>query len=146
MNLIFARIDLSKSNYKELSNYKVLDMDSTMIELCNNIYKSYCKHKQFDSVVPIFDSMYLDPKTDVLGYYDVNKLVAFSIVKKWDTKNAESLQFAWDYKNPKLRFGIESLKNECAKYKRQGFNYLYLGLADDYKSSIDGYEIVGKYE
>lgn len=146
MNLIFARINLDKSNYSELYNCKILNIDSEAIRICNRIYKEYCKYKQFVSVVPIFDYAYLDSRTDVMGYYDNNELVAFSIIKKWDEENAESIQFAWDYKNPKLRLGIESLKNECAMYKRQGFKYLYLGLADDYKSKIEGYEIVGKYE
>ena len=54
------------------------------------------------------------------------------------------MQFAWDYANPKLRLGIESLKNECAVYKARGFNYLYLGLADEYKSQLDGFELLGR--
>jgi DUF2075 family protein len=94
--------------------------------------------------MPIFDIQYHDEHTDVIGYYDNNDLVAFSLVRTYDKYSAEALQFAWDYQNPKLRLGIESLKNECAIYKARGFEYLYLGLADEYKNQLDGFELLGK--
>ena len=93
--------------------------------------------------MPIFDSQYKDRNTDIIGYYYNNELVAFSLNKRHDNQNVESLQFAWNYQTPKLRLGIESLKVECALYKAQGFRYLYLGLADEYKKQIDGFEILG---
>jgi hypothetical protein len=36
--------------------------------------------------MPIFDSRYTDPMTDVIGYYDHNKLVAFSLIKRYDIR------------------------------------------------------------
>lgn len=138
----YCRIDLAQTNYWPIDGYKYLyNFD---INELNNIYQKYCGYKQFTSVMPIFDIQYTDEHTDVIGYYDNNKLVAFSLVRTYDKDNAESLQFAWDYYNPKLRLGIESLKNECALYKARGFSYLYLGQADDYKSQLDGYQILGK--
>ena len=92
--------------------------------------------------MPIFDSEYLDESNDVIGYKHNNKLVAFSLIRRHDKDNIEAVQFAWDYVNPKLRLGIESLKNECAIYKARGFKYLYLGEAAEYKK-IDGYELLG---
>lgn len=137
----YCRIDLAKTNYWPINNQKYLyNFD---INELNRIYRVYCQYKQFESVMPIFDIQYTDEHTDVIGYYDNDNLVAFSLVRTYDTCNAESLQFAWDYANPKLRLGIESLKNECALYKARGFSYLYLGSADVYKSQIDGYEIIG---
>lgn len=109
------------------------------------IYRQYCIYKQFESVMPLFDGMIFDKYTDVICYYPDSKLSAFSLVKRYDRENAEALQFAWDYQNPDLRLGVESLKHECAYYKSQGYKYLYLGLADEYKSQIDGYEILGPY-
>jgi hypothetical protein len=138
----YCRIDLSKTDYCTLNNFRYL-YHFDVREL-NRIYKEYCEYKQFTSVMPIFDIQYYDDNTDVIGYYNNNKLVAFSLIKTYDNKNAECLQFAWNYKEPDLRLGIESLKNECAVYKAQGFDYLYLGHADEYKSQLDGYEIVGK--
>jgi hypothetical protein len=138
----YARIDLTKTNYQPIDNQTYLyQFDITEL---NRIYQEYCNYKQFESVMPIFDIQYTDKHTEIIGYYDTDKLVAFSLIRKYDKDNAESLQFAWDYKNPKLRLGIKSLKNECAIYKARGFNYLYLGSADVYKSQLDGFEILGK--
>lgn len=120
----------------------IMERDSSMDQL-KEIYRKYCSHKQFDSVVPLFEGMVLDRYTDVIGYYPNDKISAFSLVKRYDRENAEALQFAWDYNDPELRLGIESLKHECAYYKSQGYKYLYLGLADEYKSQIDGYELLG---
>ena len=91
--------------------------------------------------MPIFDSEYLAEDNDLISYTFENKMVAFSLIKRYNDNNAEAVQFAWDYKNPELSLGIESLKHECALYKLRGFNYLYIGGADDYKSQIDGFEI-----
>lgn len=138
----FARIDLSKTNYEQIKDWNYIT--SPNISQLNKIYQSYCQYKQFKSVMPIFDSQYLDSNTDLLGYYDTNQqLVAFSMVRKYDTHNAECAQFAWDYKNPELRLGIETMKHECALYKSLGYHYLYLGGADEYKKQIDGFEMLG---
>lgn len=110
-----------------------------------DIYRKYCIHKQFESVMPLFEGMILDKYIDVIGYYPENKFSAFSIVKRYDQENVEALQFAWDYAQPNLRLGIESLKHECSFYKSHGYKYLYLGLSDKYKSQIDGYEILGPH-
>lgn len=113
-------------------------------EQLNTIYRQYCKFKQFDSVMPMFDNDYYDSFNDVLGYYNRSgKLVAFSLIRKHDRYNVEAVQFAWDYQEPKLRLGINSLKSECARYKRMGYHYLYLGLADEYKQHFDGFELLG---
>jgi len=106
-----------------------------------SIYKKYCKYKNFESVMPIFDSQFEDHKTDVFGYLDTQKrLVAFSMVRRHDDYNAESMQFAWDYADTKLRLGIRSLEHECAVYKNWGYRYLYLGEAAEYKKELLGYE------
>ncbi len=141
----FCRIDLSKTNYTPLRyayHMSMLGRDAGLDHL-KEIYKKYCTYKKFESVVPLFDGMIFDKYTDVVCYYPDDKLAAFSLVKRYDRENAEALQFAWDYKQPELRLGLESLKHECAYYKNQGYKYLYLGLADEYKSQIDGYEILG---
>ena len=136
----YCRIDLSKTNYTKLSNWQYL---STFDQL-PGIYKTYCEYKKFDSVMPLFHNQFVDTQNDVLGYYNGFQLVAFSLIKRHDWVNAEALQFAWDYANPELHLGIESLKHECAVYKERGFKYLYLGEAHHYKSQLDGFEILGK--
>lgn len=142
--MIYARINLEKINYDVLtSDWEFIRTPN--IDDLNNIYIQYCKYKKFQSVMPIFDSEYTDPKTDVIGYYDQGILVAFSLIKKHDLDNAEAVQFAWTYDRPALRLGIRSLEHECALYKKLGFKFLYLGGADEYKSKIDGFEILGGY-
>ena len=93
--------------------------------------------------MPIFHSEYIDTSNDLIGYYDEDELVAFSMIRRYDRDNAECIQFAWDYKNPKLRLGIRSLEHECAIYKDRGWKYLYLGEADEYKKKIQGFEMLG---
>ena len=144
MSYQFARIDLSKTNYKTNVQWEYLGEPD--IAKLNSIYRDYCKYKHFASVMPIFDSRYTDLSTDVIGYYDGDQLVAFSLIRRYDDKNALCDQFAWNYNNPKLRLGIETMKAECAIYKQRGFQYLYLEQAHLYKSEIDGFEILGPLE
>lgn len=143
----FCRIDLSKTNYtvspKSFVMSKV-EIDDRADQL-KEIYRKYCVYKKFESVMPLLDGMIFDRYTDVIGYTDNHKIVAFSLVKRYDRENAEALQFAWDYINPELKLGLESLRSECAYYKKQGFKYLYLGEPSDYKSQLDGFEILGPY-
>ena len=140
--MIYARIDLTLTNYNT-STFKWQYIRSPDIDQLDTIYQQYCSYKKFKSVMPIFASEYTDPKNDIIGYFDNDMLVAFSLLRRYDTKNVEAVQFAWTYTNPKLRLGIESLKQECAIYKTLGFKFLYLGEADEYKSKIDGFEILG---
>lgn len=138
----YCRIDLSKSNYIPETTWNFIR--NVDIDELNLIYKKYCEYKKFASVVPIFDSQYTDINNDIIGYYEESLLIGFSLVHRFDTSNAECIQFAWDYNNPKIRLGIASLKTECAVYKLQGFKYLYIGCSDPYKEQIQGYEIIGK--
>ena len=140
--MIYARINLSQTNYSTSTlDWQYLTNPDT--DQLNTIYKQYCSYKKFASVMPIFDSEYLDPRNDIIGYFDNNNLVAFSLLRRYDSENVEAVQFAWTYSNPKQRLGILSLKQECAIYKRLGFKFLYLGEADEYKSQVDGFEILG---
>jgi hypothetical protein len=141
MTYQFARIDLEKNTDQATVNWTYLK-NPDIAEL-RDIYRTYCIYKHFASVIPLFDSQFTDPDTDVLGYYDNNLLVAFSLIKRYDDKNALCAQFAWNYKNPKLRLGIESLRTECAIYRERGFKYLYLDQAHLYKQGITGFELLG---
>jgi hypothetical protein len=141
MTYQFARIDLSQNTDQVAVEWAYL-RNPNIAEL-RDIYRTYCIYKHFASVMPLFDSQFTDPDTDVLGYYDNDLLVAFSIIKRYDDKNALCAQFAWNYRNPKLRLGIESLRTECAIYRERGFQYLYLDQAHLYKQGITGFELLG---
>jgi hypothetical protein len=142
----YARIDLTKTNYQRMTPPATRFLQGHVnVQNMNTLYKKYCQYKKFKSVMPIFDSEYRDEKNHIHGYYDpiTDKLIAFSLIRVYDTSNVEAIQFAWDYEKPELMLGIESLKNECAFYKEAGFKYYYLGGADEYKKQFDGFEILG---
>lgn len=82
----------------------------------------------------------------LFGYYDKRDLVAFTMIYHLDDENVQSEQFAWNYKNPRLRLGIRSIENECAVLKKMGYKYYYLGEYDEYKTQFDGYEVCGKLQ
>ena len=141
--MIYARINLKKNSDIALNGgWRYLqDPDPLMLD---SLYLQYCRYKKFPSFIPIFASEYSDPNNDVIGYYDdYDQLIAFSLIRRYDKHNAECIQFAWNYDDPKRRLGIESLKHEAALYRDRGFKYLYLGEADEYKSEIEGFEILG---
>lgn len=140
--MLYARINLQNTNYSIMPTNWILIKNPNIEEL-NNIYKKYCQYKKFQSVMPIFPSEYTNVDNDIIGYYDNGEIVAFSILRKYDNSNVEAVQFAWTYNNPKLRLGIKSLEHECALYKSLDFNFLYLGEANEYKSKISGFEILG---
>ena len=140
----YSRINLSVTNY----DMNKLDLDARILrghdvdtDILESIYNTYVIYKNFDSVMPLFPEEYCYPMSDVIGYYDDNKLVAFSLMFRYNSKNVAALQFAWTYSNPKSRIGIKSMKWECAYYKSLGYDYVYLGDANAYKQHIDGFEI-----
>lgn len=147
MTYQFARINLEKTNYIPTVEWRYINnRDQEMLTKLDDIYRTYCIYKHFASVMPMFHSRYCDPMTDLVGYYDAEKLVAWSLIRRFDQHNAQCDQFAWTYHKPKLRLGIETMKTECAIYKARGFKYLYLEQAHLYKSEIDGFEILGPME
>ena len=143
MTYLFARIDLSQTDYQPTVVYRYLDATEDNIRACQDIYRTYCIYKHFASVMPLFASRLQDPQADILGYYDGTDLVAFSLIRRYDEHNALCDQFAWTYHRPRMRLGIETMKTECAIYRQRGFRYLYLEQAHLYKSEIAGFEILG---
>ena len=143
MSYQFARIRLEETQYQPTTDwYYITEPDIAQL---NDIYRTYCIYKHFASVMPIFDSQYLDANTDIIGYRDAGDLVAFSLMKRYDDHNVLASQFAWTYRNPRTRLGIESLRTECAIYQQRGFKYLYLDQVHLYKQSFDGFEILGPH-
>lgn len=141
MTYQFARINLVKTTYQPTVDWKLLANPN--IAVLQDIYRTYCIYKHFASVMPMFDSQFTDPATDVIGYYEEDHLVAFSLMKRYDNKNVLASQFAWTYRNPRTKLGVESLKTECAVYRDRGFEYLYLDQAHLYKQGLEGFEILG---
>lgn len=144
MTYQFARIDLSRADYQPTVSWRyITSRDTKVLDELNEIYRTYCIYKRFASVMPMFPSRYCDPMADVIGYYDQDQMVAWSLIRRFDQHNALCDQFAWTYHNPRLRLGIETMKTECAIYRARGFHYLYLEQAHLYKQEIAGFEILG---
>ena len=141
MTYQFARIDLSLTTYQPTVTWEYLREPN--IAQLRDIYRTYCIYKHFASVMPLFNSQFTDPDTDVIGYSEHEELVAFSLMKRYDTENVLASQFAWTYHNPRTRLGTESLKTECAIYRERGYKFLYLDQAHLYKQGLDGFELLG---
>ena len=136
---MYGRIDLSKVKYK-------LDPDIFLHKPswkeAAHVYNVYCKYKNFDSVFPLYSDDIL--QNDFHCLYIDNKLIAWEQTRTYtNDKVAFSDQFAWDYSNPEDRVGWRFSYHVPAYYKSQGYKYLYLGDHHDYKSRIQGYEILG---
>ena len=141
MTYQFARIDLAQTTYRPTVTWEYL-LEPNIAQL-QDIYRTYCIYKHFASVMPLFDSQFTDPNTDVIGYREQGELVAFSLMRRYDQENVLASQFAWTYHNPRTRLGVESLKTECAIYRDRGYKFLYLDQAHLYKQGLEGFEILG---
>ena len=139
----FCRINLSKTNYSLYPGAERFSWASGLAPY-ETIYRDYCVHKQFESVMPLFLQQFQDPNNDTHVYKNGTDRVAWSLCRRWDQHNVESLQFAWNYCEPELKLGQRSLEHECAYYKQLGYEYLYLGAVAEYKTCFDGYEQLGK--
>ena len=101
MTYQFARIDLTKTNYEPSVEWAYIEhFDIDTLARLDDIYRTYATYKHFASVMPMFHSRYLDPMADVIGYYDNKKLVAWSLIRRFDQHSALCDQFAWNYNNP----------------------------------------------
>lgn len=142
----YCRINLPITSYDLYDSAHLLtkDLVEENFETISKIYIDYCRYKKFTSVMPLFIEEFMDSKSDIIGYYDQNQLVAWSLLVRLNNKNVESVQFAWNYQKPKLQLGIKSIMHECAHYKQLEFDYLYLGETALYKSRFVGYEVLGE--
>ena len=138
----FCRINLLKTNYHLYPGAERWSWASGLAPY-EQIYQDYCAHKKFESVMPLFMQQFQDSHNDTHVYRDGTDIVAWSLCRRWDNRNVESLQFAWNYQQPELELGRRSLEHECSYYKRLGYEYLYLGQVAEYKTRFDGYEQLG---
>ncbi len=141
MTYQYARINLTQTTYRPTVIWEYL-LEPNIAQL-QDIYRTYCIYKHFASVMPLFNSQFTDPNTDVIGYREQGELVAFSLMRRLDDENVLASQFAWTYHNPRTRLGVESLKTECAIYRDRGYKFLYLDQAHLYKQGLEGFEILG---
>ena len=107
------------------------------------IYLQYCKYKNFTDLFHGEVSNWLECDYKMV-YYDFNNPVAWSKMRMYTENALETVLFVWNYNNPKLRIGVNSLIHELNWAKSNNFKYVYLGPGYEsgsiYKADIDGFE------
>lgn len=141
MSWQFGRIDLGKTTYNSDIDWWLLN--PVPVDQVQRVYQDYCAHKHFQSVMPMIEGRLTAPNTEIIGYHDQGRLVAWSMYRIWDSENILSDHFAWDYRNPKLRLGIRSIENECAIYRDRGYRWMYFEAVEPYMLDLQGFEILG---
>lgn len=144
MSWQFGRIQLAETEYQQELSCEFLN--PVPVDDVRRVYREYCLHKHFQSVMPMITGRLTDPSTQIIGYRDNGRLVAWSMYRIWDSENILSDHFAWDYRNPRLRLGIRSLENECAIYRDLGYKYMYFESVLPYMMDMQGFEILGPLE
>lgn len=137
----FGRVDLHKTSYVSDLDWKLLY--PVPVAEVQRVYREYCLHKHFRSVIPMLAGRLTDLNTEIIGYHDQVRLIAWSMYRIWDQHNVLSDHFAWDYRDPRLRLGIRSAENECAIYRDRGFRWMYFESVEPYMLDIQGFEILG---
>ena len=137
-------IDVSEREYVDKSDSIFFAMNP---EITNSkteeIYITYCKYKKFNDLFHPEVSHWLDCDYKMV-YYDEYDSVAWSKIRMYSEDSLETVLFAWNYNNPKLRVGSNSLTHELNWAKDNNFKYVYLGPGYEtgsvYKANIDGFE------
>jgi len=137
----FGRIDLTKTTYSVTLKAHLLN--PVPIDEINRVYKQYCLYKKFKSVMPMVPGRFTISGTELFGYYEQEKLIAWSMYRIWDNENIVIDHHAWDYSNPKSRIGLRSLQNECTIYKNRGYRFMYFESIEPYMLNLQGFEILG---
>jgi len=112
------------------------------------IYDKYIQHRGFQDNSLTIDDMIANSHGHIYYVYE-NKIVAFTFYKIIDG-NYLSIEFAWDYENPKLSLGHVSIYFESIFAKINRCKYMYLSAGYEscsiYKASYPGFEWWKGYE
>ena len=138
----YAYIDLQETNYKPLIDYEILPKDTDPAPLLE-IYRQYCLYKGFSSVWPIYEEEFSNELNDTIAYRDAGEIVAWSLIYRVAKEHVRSMQFAWNYANPKLKLGYKSIRTEIAIYRDLGYKTMTIDEDMKYKSEIQGYKLFG---
>lgn len=144
MSLTFGCIDLQQTTF--ISDTESELLNPVPLADIQRIYRAYCAHKHFHSVMPMIPGRFSVPGTETWGYRDQGQLVAWSMYRIWDQHSVVCDHHAWDYRNARLRLGIRSFHNECAIYRDRGFAHMYFESVEPYMYDIQGFRILGPLE
>lgn len=141
MSWQFGRINLRDTVYTQDLEFEILD--PVPVNDVLRVYRDYCLHKHFQSVMPMVPGRLTAAGTEIIGYRDHGRLVAWSMYRVWDAENILSDHFAWDYRDPRLRLGIRSIETECAIYRERGYRWMYFESVEPYMLDLQGFELMG---
>ena len=141
MSWQFGRINLAATTYQQDLDAELLD--PVPVDDVLKVYRDYCTHRRFQSVMPMIPGRLTAPNTEIWGYRNTSKLVAWSMYRVWDHANILSDHFAWDYREPRLRLGIRSIETECAIYRARDYQWMYFESVKPYMLDLQGFEIMG---
>lgn len=135
-----TRLEVEKTNYNSLVDANMLSRPLPTAEM-DHIYTSYCYYKKFKKYFEVGE--YLD-RDKFIGYYHNDSFVAWSKLREYSNNAIETCQFVWDYCDPHINLGINSLHHEIAWAKEEGYRYVYLGpgyeRSSRYKADLIGFE------
>ncbi len=80
MSWQFGRIDLAKTNYSR-GDLEWQILNPVPVESVQQVYRDYCAHKHFQSVMPMIAGRLTAPDTEIIGYHDQGRLVAWSMYR-----------------------------------------------------------------
>jgi hypothetical protein len=127
---------------KEIRCYPVAGIAANKVQLLEEIYTKYMHHKGFRDVNLTIDSMIANSHGFMYYTYQ-RKVIAFTFYKSIGEAHL-SVEFAWDYAEPKLSVGHVSLHHEINFAKMRRCKYIYLSSGYEscsiYKSYYPGFQ------
>lgn len=133
---------------KKIKYYPDVNMTEDKKNRLQEIYTKYLEYKGFTDRTLTIDDMIANSHGHIYYVYE-NKIIAFTFYKIIEDKYL-SVEFAWDYVNPKLCMGHTTLYFEHLLAKIKKCNYIYLSSGYEtcsiYKSEYPGFEWWKGYE
>lgn len=133
---------------RNIKYYPDVNMTLAKKARLQEIYDKYVQHKGFRDLSLTVDDMIANSSGHVY-YVHNNKIIGFTFYKIISS-NYLSVEFAWDYENPKLSLGHVSIYLESLFAKTQRCRYMYLSAGYEkcslYKADYPGFEWWKGYE
>lgn len=113
----------------------------------NDIYHKYAKYKNFPIEKNYIEDILVDIDSKIIGEYREGDTLRAYVICRRHPKSAKaltSLQFCWDYENPKMFLGKFSAAKELEYAKENQLDWVYVGDAYEkvceYKCFFPGFE------
>ncbi len=133
---------------KKIKYYPDVNMTPLKKRRLQEIYDKYVQHKGFKDLSLTIDDMIANSHGHIYYTYE-NNIIGFTFYKIINS-NYLSIEFAWDYKNPRLTLGHVSIYFESLFARTQRCKYMYLSAGYEecslYKADYPGFQWWKGYE